>query len=225
MASQRPNELYIKEVEKELPEEVEREMAALIALEIEMHRKSEPLKQELRCAKDWSEDSVIASLDNWGYGFIDPKFIKTIFRQNKSSIEEDECWAIVRRFDLDGDEKLTHAEFIKGIEPLEPYSKVLVNENLENRELISYLSTKPVSDTKSMKSLASKKSWSPERATRNADGSSKPDLGKNPLLEKAFERFMKSEEFVGVSPLKYRRPLPPDNFVPVIKAKKPSNEE
>jgi hypothetical protein len=131
-------------------------------------------------------------------------------------MEEDECWAIVRRFDLDGDEKLTHAEFIKGIEPLEPYSKVLVNENIENKELISYLSTKPVSDTKSVKSIASKKSGSPERATRNgaANTDSKPDLGKNPLLEKAFERFMKSEEFVGVSPLKYRRPLPADTFIP-----------
>jgi hypothetical protein len=100
----------------------------------------------------------------------------------------------------------------------------LVNENLENRELISYLSTKPISDTKSMKSMASKKSGSPERATRNAESSGKPDLGQNPLLEKAFERFMKSEEFVGVSPLKFRRPLPPDNFVPVVKAKKPTAE-
>lgn len=80
VASQKPNELYIKEVELELPEEVEKELACLIALEIEMHRKTEPLKQELKCAKDWSEDSVIATLDNWGYGFIDPKFIKTIFR-------------------------------------------------------------------------------------------------------------------------------------------------
>jgi Ca2+-binding EF-hand superfamily protein len=44
VASQKPNELYIKEVEKELPEEVEKELASLIALEIEMHRRSEPLK-------------------------------------------------------------------------------------------------------------------------------------------------------------------------------------
>jgi hypothetical protein len=76
----------------------------------------------------------------------------------------------VRRFDIDGDEKLTHEEFLKGIEPLEPFSKVLVNENIENKELIQYLTSKPVaiSDTKSVKSLASKKSTSPERGgTRN----------------------------------------------------------
>lgn len=58
----------------------------------------------------------------------------------------------------------------------------------------------------------SKKSMSPERATRN--GGDKPELGKNPLLEKAFERFIKSDEFVGISPLKYRRPLPVVEYVP-----------
>ncbi len=30
----------------------------------------------------------------------------------------------------------------------------------------------------------------------------------NPLLAKAYERFLKTEEFVSTSPLKYRRPLP-----------------
>jgi Ca2+-binding EF-hand superfamily protein len=44
VATQKPNELYIKEIEKELPEEVERELAALIVLELELHRKTEPLK-------------------------------------------------------------------------------------------------------------------------------------------------------------------------------------
>jgi EF-hand domain pair len=43
-ASQKQNEIYIKNIETELPEEVEKELASLIALEIDMHRRTEPLK-------------------------------------------------------------------------------------------------------------------------------------------------------------------------------------
>jgi hypothetical protein len=129
----------------------------------------------------------------------------------------------VRRFDETGDEKLTHAGFLRGIDPLEPYSKVLVNEIIENRELLSYMSStkagSSVSDAKSVKSLGSKKSGSPERANRKTTDS-KQDLGSNPVLEKAFERFIKSDEFVGCSPLKYRRPFPADDFIPKVTEKK-----
>ena len=31
----------------------------------------------------------------------------------------------------------------------------------------------------------------------------------NPVLMKAYERYLKTEEFTSTSPLKYRRPLPP----------------
>lgn len=82
-----------------------------------MHRQTEPLKQELKICKDYSEDSVIVCFDSWGYGFVDPKNMQLFFRQNQSSISDEECLAIVRRFDIDGDGKLTHDEFIQGIEP------------------------------------------------------------------------------------------------------------
>ena len=58
IASQRPNETYVK-VPGDIPEEVEKELALLIMMEIDMHRQSEPLKQELRCVKEYSDDSLI----------------------------------------------------------------------------------------------------------------------------------------------------------------------
>ena len=63
-----------------MPLDVENELAKLLTMEIEMHRKTEPFKQELRVAKDFSEDSCIACLDSWGYGFVDPKNIKLFFK-------------------------------------------------------------------------------------------------------------------------------------------------
>ena len=93
-----------------------------------MHRKTEPFKQELRVAKDFSEDSCIACLDSWGYGFVDPKNIKLFFKQNHSKISDEDVMALVRRFDIDGDMKMTHDEFLAGIEPQEPYAKVIVKD-------------------------------------------------------------------------------------------------
>ena len=37
---------------------------------------------------------------------------------------------------MDGDSRLTHHEFIHGVMPMEPHSKVLVNEQIEAREAL-----------------------------------------------------------------------------------------
>lgn len=79
---------------------------------------------------------MIACLDSWGYGFVDPKSIKFFFKSLQSPIENDLCTAIIRRFDLDGDSRLTHAEFIHGVTPMEPHSKVLVKEKIEARIML-----------------------------------------------------------------------------------------
>ena len=63
-----------------LPATLEIELSTLISMEIELHRQTEKLKQELRSAKDYSDDSLISTLDSWGYGFIDGKSIKAFFR-------------------------------------------------------------------------------------------------------------------------------------------------
>ena len=60
--------------------------------------------------------------------------MKQVFIANKRTITEDQCAALIRRFDTDGVKKLTHQEFLIGISPLEPYSKVLVKEKVEQRK-------------------------------------------------------------------------------------------
>lgn len=139
-ASQKQSLAYIRKVGELLPDTIERELTTLLVMELDLHRQTEPLKQELKCAKDFSEDSLIACLDSWGYGFIDPKSIKFFFKQQQQSqIDNSLCAAIIRRFDLDGDSRLTHAEFIHGVTPMEPHSKVLVKEKIEAREMLEKL--------------------------------------------------------------------------------------
>lgn len=42
--------------------------------------------------------------------------------------------AIIRRMDLDADSKLTKEEFVEGIKPQEPYSKMLIRERMNKEE-------------------------------------------------------------------------------------------
>lgn len=159
-------------------------------MELDLHRQTEPLKQELRCMKDFSEDSLIACLDSWGYGYIDPKSIKFFFKQNQASLEPPLCAAIIRRFDLDGDSRLTHAEFIHGVTPLEPYSKVLVKEKIEARETLEKL-------RESIKVEAKKN-------TQKENGKGRNQGDKDEVTVQSFEKKMKSQEFLGTSPLRFR---------------------
>jgi len=79
IASQRPLENYVRDP-NDMLEEVEKELAILIVMEVDMHRQTEPLKQEARCVKEHSDGAVIACLDSWGYGFIDKKNLKLFFK-------------------------------------------------------------------------------------------------------------------------------------------------
>jgi len=66
---------------------------------------------------DFSVDAVFNSIDDWGYGFVDTRNLKSFFRNSKYTATEDECIAIIRRMDLDADSKLTREEFLEGIAP------------------------------------------------------------------------------------------------------------
>ena len=73
---------------------------------------------------DFTPDAIYSAIDDWGYGFIDTWNMKSFFRNNRYKAADDECIAIIRRMDLDGDSKLTREEYIEGIKAQEPYSKV-----------------------------------------------------------------------------------------------------
>jgi Ca2+-binding EF-hand superfamily protein len=131
-ATQRPNQ-YISQFDY-LTLDVERDLTKLIMSEIELHRKSEKLKQQLESALDYSEDAVYGTVDDWGYGYVDTRNIKGFFRNNKYKATDEDCISIIRRLDLDADSKLTREEFLAGLRPQEPYSKMIVREQMAKKE-------------------------------------------------------------------------------------------
>ena len=112
-ATQRPN-MYINKFDY-LTLDIERELTKLILAEIDLHSITENLKQELESQLDYNPDSVYQAIDDWGYGFIDARNMKSFFRNNKCQMGEDACIAVIRRMDLDADSKLTKEEFLEGI--------------------------------------------------------------------------------------------------------------
>jgi len=97
--------------------DVERDVTKLIMKEIDLHRKSEILKQELSSVPDSSGDAIYKAIDDWGYGFVDARNLKSFFRNNKYNATDEECIAIIRRMDLDADSKLTKEELLEGVRP------------------------------------------------------------------------------------------------------------
>ena len=126
IATQRPN-IEVSNTEY-LDEEVEKNVAKLIIQEIKLHKQSERLKQELESALDFTENAVFSLIDDWSYGFIDTRNLRSFFRNQNVLISEKDCEPIIRRMSLEGDSKLTKEEFQVGIKPQEPYSKMLVRE-------------------------------------------------------------------------------------------------
>lgn len=60
---------------------MERDLTKLLLSEIQMHKKSEKIKQELESLLDYSENAVYSEIDDWGYGYIDHKSLTNYFRK------------------------------------------------------------------------------------------------------------------------------------------------
>ena len=64
-------------------------------------------------------------IDDWNYGYIDRKNLKSFFRKHQHVATSSECVSIIRRLDLDADARLTLKEFTEGLRPSDPYSKCM----------------------------------------------------------------------------------------------------
>ena len=64
--------------------DVEKDLTSLLVAEIELHRCTEKLKQQLESQLDYSLDGVYQEVDDWGYGYIDIRNLYRFFKKNKS---------------------------------------------------------------------------------------------------------------------------------------------
>ncbi len=115
--------------------DVERDLTNLLVAEIDLHRTSEKLKQQLESQLDFSQEGAYAAIDDWRYGYIDVRNLYRFFKNNRSKATEEDCVAIIRRLDLDADSKLSKEEFLAGIKAQEPFSKMIVREKMAKKEL------------------------------------------------------------------------------------------
>lgn len=85
----------------------------------------EELKQRIACTKTFDLELAFNHIDDWKYGWIDLKNLKSFFRKHHHLASNRECLSIIRRFDLDDDSRISLQEFINGLTPSDPYSKCM----------------------------------------------------------------------------------------------------
>ena len=97
---------------------VEREMAILLAQEIDFQLKLEQLKQDLEKFKKFSIRRAFKAIDSLNFRYIDEQAIRRFLKKIGHSPVKEELIAIMRRFDLDGDAKVSFQEFVEAITPV-----------------------------------------------------------------------------------------------------------
>jgi len=106
-----------------LEPEVEQALTCLFEKEIAFNRVFEELKQRMASTKTFSLQLAFSLIDDWQYGYVDRKNLKTFFRKHQHVASSLECACIIRRLDLDADGRLSLTEFVEGLRPCDPYSK------------------------------------------------------------------------------------------------------
>jgi hypothetical protein len=91
---------------------------------MKMHARVEKLKQEITLMYDYSHADAYSAIDDFNYGYVDFSNLKWFLKKNGFIPTNKDLAAIIRRLDLNADSKLGKDEFVEGIKPVEPYSKV-----------------------------------------------------------------------------------------------------
>lgn len=90
-----------------LPAEIEKELTILLHEEIEFQMKIEQLKLDLESLKQFSIRQAFNEVDQLDYNFIDEQALRRFLKRLGHQPLKKELIAIMRRFDLDGDAKLS----------------------------------------------------------------------------------------------------------------------
>ena len=98
---------------------------SILHREIALNRVTEELKQEMEATKSFCIQKAFDAIDDWKYGFIDRKNLKSFLRKHNYVASTAECMAIIRRLDLDADARISRQEFKEGLRPGEPYSRTM----------------------------------------------------------------------------------------------------
>jgi len=73
---------------------------------------------------DYTHEDAFYVIDDFNYGYVDFSNLKWFLKKNGFIPTNKDLAAIIRWLDLNADSWLGKEEFIEGIKPVEPYSKV-----------------------------------------------------------------------------------------------------
>jgi Ca2+-binding EF-hand superfamily protein len=80
----------------------------VVQKELKLAREQENIKQEMAVRYDFDIEKLFKEVDDWNYKYIDHKNLKRFLnKMGQLSANENHVIAIIRRFDLDADCKLT----------------------------------------------------------------------------------------------------------------------
>lgn len=99
---------------------VERELAILFAKEIDFQLKLEQLKQELHRYQAFNMRHCFKAIDYLNHKVIEESALRRFLKRAGHQPVKRELVAVMRRFDLDGDAKISFAEFVEGLTPVQP---------------------------------------------------------------------------------------------------------
>jgi Ca2+-binding EF-hand superfamily protein len=90
--------------------------------------------------KEFDYSRAFHSVDDWSYGYIDRKNLKSFLRKHGHLATNEEVVAIIRRMDMDADARISKQEFIESIKPEEPYSKMMkrITSSAQKRKRVSF---------------------------------------------------------------------------------------
>lgn len=90
---------------------IEKQIALLLKQEIEYHMHMESLRHNLKRRPDWSNMRAFQTIDNRAEGFLNYNNIMNFCRMNSWRASESQVIAIVRRLDIDADQRITFNEW------------------------------------------------------------------------------------------------------------------
>ena len=105
-----------------LPLDVEFLLARLLDKELGLQRRLELAKKDLHLRYDFAVITAFSALDYPSTSYISRDKLYDFLRRNNKIVFNDDIDSILRRMDVDGDERLSYAEFADFLRPQEPVS-------------------------------------------------------------------------------------------------------
>lgn len=92
----------------------------------------------MECSKQFDYEKAFYEIDDWNYGYIDRKNLKSFLRKHGFLAKNKDVMSIIRRMDLDADARLSKEEFISSLIPDEPYSKLVKRQKDKEMKTVQF---------------------------------------------------------------------------------------